>query len=805
MIAENATRRNLLRDKTIASRGTGTGLTADEFDAAAGALLNGGLHPVAIGKLDPSKPDKPAGKAPWHAGVTGYDGADAHPDRVRGWPADVAARIREGSRGVLNLGMRMPVGGVGIDVDAYDGKRGLDTIAEHETRLGVLPPTYRITARPYREGSGIRLFRVPDDWTGKTILKADDGATGHVELIQRHHRLAAVPPSHHHTGARYRVYDERTGEEVPGGVVPPLVDWPKLPDDWLSSLRTDPATKAGGGEATDEELNQFASEHTGNGQPWHLSEYVVPPVRKATAETRNVTFDALHEAARWARVGWYPWVTALADIESVARDSYAQRGTSFDEADFMRSVRSAVRAANAESLPELRDRARRRLAKRASHTRAQRAMAPGGRWHPDTVWPQDDVPAPATDEDDPPSWWPLDVGKARSGVGATPPTILKRADGVCLFYRSKVHSVHGESESGKSWLVQCATAECLLSGEPVLYIDFEDEAGAVAERLIRLGVPPAIVDDPAMFAYLHPEAPPTTDRERAAFEALLRATYSLAVIDGVTDSMGIFGFSGNDADEVAKWQRLLPKAVARHTGAAVVCVDHVAKDAGRGRFALGSQHKIAGLSGAAYVVEMEHPFAVGQAGRASVRVGKDRPGRVRGLGGRWRKSDRTQHIADLHLDSTDSELSTWALELPHGAGKSTEVDEAKASRPAKVFRPTWFMEQISRYWEEADDPAERTNNKTVTAMCAERKEQGKAQQRQRWRDAIKFLVDEGFAKTETGARDSEIHVVVKPYRQLDDALCDEYSQAASDGVEAWKYRIHPPVEGDESGESGEET
>lgn len=227
-LLENDARRKRKPRNLIASDGDGIGLTTDEFMSGARALLANGLHPIAIGKLNPDKPDKPAGKAPWHSGVTGYDGVDPHSDRVKAWPRNVAARIHDGERGVLNLGMRMPVGGIGIDVDAYDGKRGLDTIAELETRLGPLPPTYRITARPYEEGSGIRLYRVPDDWRGKTLLKLG-GEDGHVEIIQRHHRLAAVPPSHHHTGARYKLYDEHTGLEVPSGVIPPLHDWTTLP------------------------------------------------------------------------------------------------------------------------------------------------------------------------------------------------------------------------------------------------------------------------------------------------------------------------------------------------------------------------------------------------------------------------------------------------------------------------------------------------------------------------------------------------------------------------------------------------
>jgi hypothetical protein len=360
----------------IASPGDGHGLTAIEFDAAAEALISNGHHPVAIGKLNPDKPDKPAGKAPWHAGVTGYDGVDPHRDQVMGWAANVARRIGRGERGVLNVGMRMSVGGIGLDVDAYDGKRGLETIGEYETRLGALPPTYRLTARPYLEGSGIRLYRVPDDWQGKTILKADDGRDGHVELIQRHHRLAAVPPSHHHTDQRYRIYEESTGQELPGGLVPRLEDCPKLPDAWIEGLKTAPA-KAGGREVADEHVDRFATEYTRSEQPWHLAEYIEPSVRNANGDgTRNPTRDALCEAARDARVGWCSWSDAVAQIKTAARDSYAERGSTLDEKDFAGLVKLAVSAANAENLPELEERYAKRLADEQAKMRRVEGWAP---------------------------------------------------------------------------------------------------------------------------------------------------------------------------------------------------------------------------------------------------------------------------------------------------------------------------------------------------------------------------------------------------------------------------------------------
>lgn len=161
---------------------------------------------------------------------------------------------------------------------------------------------------------------------------------------------------------------------------------------WLEGLRADPAKAVGGREATDEQVERFAAEHTRNAQPWHLAEYVVPKVRNANGDgTRNPTRDALCEAARDARVGWCSWTTAVAEIEVAARDSYAQRGSTFDENDFARSVKYAVGEANVEDMAVLEARYAKRLAaeqkRRESLSRAERAMAPGGPWHPDTIWP----------------------------------------------------------------------------------------------------------------------------------------------------------------------------------------------------------------------------------------------------------------------------------------------------------------------------------------------------------------------------------------------------------------------------------
>ena len=95
---------------------------------------------------------------------------------------------------------------------------------------------------------------------------------------------------------------------------------------------------------------------------------------------------------------------------------------------------------------------------------------------------------------------------------------------------------------------------------------------------------------------------------------MLSGRYALGVIDGVTDALGVFGFSTNDNDDVARWIRSVPKLIAARTGAAVVLIDHVTKDAwNRNRFAIGGQAKMAGLTGAAYTAEVTAPLGRGSA------------------------------------------------------------------------------------------------------------------------------------------------------------------------------------------------
>ena len=97
-----------------------------------------------------------------------------------------------------------------------------------------------------------------------------------------------------------------------------------------------------------------------------------------------------------------------------------------------------------------------------------------------------------------------------------------------------------------------------------------------------------------------------------------------------------------------------PARIAARTGAAVGLIDHVTKDpTSRGRWAIGGQAKMSGLTGASYMVEVARIFGEGLCGEVVLRLGKDRPGTLKRHCGPVRKSDKTQEAARIVIDSTD--------------------------------------------------------------------------------------------------------------------------------------------------------
>lgn len=287
------------------------------------------------------------------------------------------------------------------------------------------------------------------------------------------------------------------------------------------------------------------------------------------------------------------------------------------------------------------------------------------------------------------SWAPIDLGPYLDGTHVAPTaTLLQRSDGLGLLYPRMTHSLHGESESGKSWVALWELSRLIKAEMSCAMVDFESDAGVVVSRLLLLGTPGELIAK--WFHYRRPERSPAGDAlELEAWNLLMSSAYVLVVLDGVTDAMGLFGKASKDNDDAAAFAKLLPRQIADRTGAAVLMIDHVTKDKdGRGRFALGGQAKMASLTGAAFTVDVVSPLGEGMRGELELRVAKDRHGRIRGQAGAMR-SDRTQAVARFIFDSSQP----WAPVV----GLEPQVDESGREQAVADARSAKIVDHLKRY------------------------------------------------------------------------------------------------------------
>lgn len=281
------------------------------------------------------------------------------------------------------------------------------------------------------------------------------------------------------------------------------------------------------------------------------------------------------------------------------------------------------------------------------------------------------------------SWRPVDLTSVLDGTRQDPePTVGRRVDGAGLFYPGKCHTVSSESEGGKTWLVLTAAIAELERSNHVAYVDFEDDEGGIVGRLLTLQANPDHIRE--RFHYIRPEDPLGAGIHLDDLrEVLTTHRPTLAVLDGITEALTMHGFDPNSNSDVAKFGRLLPRAIATF-GPAVVSVDHVTKSSeSRGRYSIGAVHKLNGLDGAAYVVENRSPFGVGLTGKSTLRIAKDRPGRLRknavpSTGGFW--------FGDLVMTSDPAGFNVAKIEPPE--------------KSADGFKPTVYMGRIMAVIEE---------------------------------------------------------------------------------------------------------
>ena len=230
-------------------------------------------------------------KGPVPRGFTGWAGSDPS------WP-DIAAWIEGGVTNgrahypAGNIGLRLPRGVYGLDVDDYGGKTGGAALGRLVEAYGPLPPTWIVSSRD-DSMSGIRLFRA-DHGPDRRWRDEPGGHGAGIEAIHFGHRYAVTWPSiHPDTGNKYvlRRPDGALGAE---GEIPRPDELPVMPPLWIYSLSEPGEVREGEMAGHGETVNIVAA--------WQLGD---PCRRVVEAAARGVSGliragdgAALHPAGR---------------------------------------------------------------------------------------------------------------------------------------------------------------------------------------------------------------------------------------------------------------------------------------------------------------------------------------------------------------------------------------------------------------------------------------------------------------------------------------------------------------------------
>lgn len=311
--------------------------------------------------------------------------------------------------------------------------------------------------------------------------------------------------------------------------------------------------------------------------------------------------------------------------------------------------------------------------------------------------------------------------------------IMVRADGKALIYPGKMHMLQAEPTSGKSWIACYVCAEVLAMGGAAVWIDHEDSPQGILGRMLALGVDPAHLG--SRFRYVRPLGKLGVIERAELFALIADTNPDVVIIDGVAAALVREGYDESSNHDVEKWTDEVPRPISR-TGAAVIMLDHVAKDKdSQGRWARGAGAKLGVVDAASYQVKVMTPFSRHRAGKVKMVIAKDRPGGVGAVG----------------------ETAAIVTVTPHGNGARVviELEAPEERKPGDPWKPTHIMANISELLANAAAPM--TASGVTAALPRSRKTHVQ--------EAISYLIDEGYV-TRTGGR-TKFLTLVKPYTDPD--------------------------------------
>lgn len=209
------------------------------------------------------------------------------------------------------------------------------------------------------------------------------------------------------------------------------------------------------------------------------------------------------------------------------------------------------------------------------------------------------------------------------------PDYLRRSDGAPLLYRGRVNRLFGDPEGGKTWVLLAAAATLLGEGGRVAHVDVDHMGAAMlVGRLGMLGVPLAVLGDPAEFRLYEPA---DAEALRAVSADVAAWSPDLVGVDSLGEVLPMLGLSSNSPDDYTEAHRAVIQPLA-DCGACVVVIDHLAKGAdSRRQGPGGTLAKGRPVRGVSLRVRRVRDYAPGQGGASALTVDKDTPGGVRAM------------------------------------------------------------------------------------------------------------------------------------------------------------------------------
>ncbi len=320
------------------------------------------------------------------------------------------------------------------------------------------------------------------------------------------------------------------------------------------------------------------------------------------------------------------------------------------------------------------------------------------------------------------SWVPIDLAPVVAGKHPQPiPTLLHTRDRRdALLYRGRVNGFHGDSGTGKSWLMAGAVAQVLAAGRRAVILDYEADEHETVARLLALGADPfALV---GQLVYIRPTDPSTG----FAVDQLLDVvddTVDLVAVDSLGEAFGVDGIDENSDAEVGPWMRRVPRRIA-DAGPAVLTIDHSTKAGDNPLHPSGSKRKRAAITGASYLVTSTRPPTREQAGTLSLTCAKDRHGTYR-RGGIIVTADITPY--------------------PDG-GVTVNLHRATATTPDMILLI------VAKAIVSAAKAEDRPLSRRVLLELAKVKAASETK-----RAALDLAVSRGYLSVETGPRGAQLH------------------------------------------------